>query len=498
MPDYFISEERAGNDLLDCAAFIAERIKSSDGRAEAMKAIIPLYLARGLVDLAAELANGIDDPHVRDRLLMRVATKCAETDDDEYALQLVAAIEDHGLQQQAFEEVALTKAEKQQFDSAREIASSMSHPDFVYAGIAVNRAAAGSDIEADATLGEIEFPAARVTALLQIAAKRIVDNKTENAVATLEKADDACEEIEHAEEKIRLLTEVGNAFIAAGRKDKAIEMFDAARSHAEALDNVHRDSLLVGCAIGFLRAGSSELCDRTLDLVTDKTQMSSALLEIARDEWRCENRDDAIDTLDEAHQILKSQRDIETRDSRGRNALMTAIAVQFAGFSKPERGIEIAESNDDPDQRVSALSQIAQILTMQNAEDEARQTLNLIEDDANRAFCLIAMSDVVQKESVEAAASLLNEAAELAKTAPQLALGSNALTEIAARFAAIGQQESARAISLDNLAIISKIRDESSRAAALAALSEVCRDANLELGDGEKQNIAPILSKVEW
>ena len=58
--DYFISKERAETDLLDCAAFLAERVKSADGHAEAMSEIVPRYLAKGDVDLAAELANAID------------------------------------------------------------------------------------------------------------------------------------------------------------------------------------------------------------------------------------------------------------------------------------------------------------------------------------------------------------------------------------------------------------------------------------------------------
>ncbi|MBP9111024.1 MAG: hypothetical protein KBF83_15830, partial [Pyrinomonadaceae bacterium] len=83
--DYFISKERAETDLLDCAAFLAERVKSADGHAEAMSEIVPRYLAKGDVDLAAELANAIDDPFSRDRLLIQVAEKCAQIDDDEYA-----------------------------------------------------------------------------------------------------------------------------------------------------------------------------------------------------------------------------------------------------------------------------------------------------------------------------------------------------------------------------------------------------------------------------
>ena len=62
MPEHFISRNKAEGDLLSAAAFLAENIKSADGHAEAMKAIVPLYLAKGDVDLAAELANKVGEP----------------------------------------------------------------------------------------------------------------------------------------------------------------------------------------------------------------------------------------------------------------------------------------------------------------------------------------------------------------------------------------------------------------------------------------------------
>ena len=62
MSEHFISREKAESDILSCAAFLAERIKSGDGHAEAMRAVVPRYLARGNVDLAAELSDAVDDP----------------------------------------------------------------------------------------------------------------------------------------------------------------------------------------------------------------------------------------------------------------------------------------------------------------------------------------------------------------------------------------------------------------------------------------------------
>lgn len=497
MPDYFISQERAANDLLDCAAYLAERIKSSDGHAEAMSSIIPRYLSRGEVDLSAELANAVDDPFSRDRLLIAVAVKCAEIEDDEYALQLADAVEDHGLRAEALERVGSMMAAKGRTDKAAEVAAPMAHPDFVYAGIAVKNAADGDANAADEALDRIEFAAARVNALQQIAASQFENDKRDDAIATLERAVAAADEIEHDEEKIRLLCECGNLFIEAKRNDKAIEVLDKARGFAEVLDNVHRDNFLARCAIGFLHAGSDELCDRTLDLVTDKTQMSSALVAIARDHWKKDEKDDAVDSLDEAYEILKFQRDIETRSSRAKNELMATIAAQFAGFGKTEIATEIALENQDPNEKTAALSQIAQILTMQNEDDLARQTLNLIDEDADRVFAFVAMADAKEKLDEKAAAiTLLDEAVSLSENVPQLASRSLALNEIAARFADHGDTNKAREVSLKNLAVIADIRDESSRAASLSAVSSLYKNAELKINAEEKNILMQLSNKA--
>jgi hypothetical protein len=73
MAEHLISTADAQQNLLACAAFLAEDIKSADGHAEAMRAILPFYLEKNEVDLAAEFANSVEDPFMRDRLLTIVA-----------------------------------------------------------------------------------------------------------------------------------------------------------------------------------------------------------------------------------------------------------------------------------------------------------------------------------------------------------------------------------------------------------------------------------------
>ena len=334
MPEYFISPSDAENDLLLCAAFISERISSGDGRSESVAAVVPELLRRRNVDLAAELANTLDDPFTRDKLLGQVAEKCAEIDDDEYAMQLAEAIDDLGLRSGAIERIALQLASKGKFDQAREIAETLPDPDPVYGAIAFRQSEQGSDQEAAETLELIEVPGPAAAALEEMAAAKIRASDADAAALFLGQAADRAADIEHAEEKIRTLLGIGNLFLEAGRRDRAVETVEKARLAAESLDNVHRDGFLASAALGFLHAGSLELAERALDLVKDKTQMATCLLGYARHFWGNDEREEAIDALEESYEILRSQHERETRSSPAKFALHAAIAAQFAGFEK--------------------------------------------------------------------------------------------------------------------------------------------------------------------
>lgn len=499
MAEHLINIEDAKNNLLACAAFLAEDIKSSDGHAEAMKTIVPFYLAQENVDLAAEFANSVDDPFTRQKLLTLVAVKCAAIDDDEYALQLVEAIEDYGLQAQALEKIAIQKSVKGDYEKALLIADDLEHPDFALADIAVHLTEKGEEEKAVKLLDEIEFPNAKVSALMSMTAAHISKNADEKAVLMLEKALEATADIEHPEEKIRALNDVGNLFIEAKRPARAIETFDKAKQAGEKLDNTHRDLLLGMTALGLFRAGSIDLADRTLDLVTDKTQLASVLVGYSREYREKDEKQDAIETLEEAYQILKSQHERETRDSKAKFGLFTTIAVQFAQYEKPERAIEIAQENIYDNEQTSGLSQIAQVLTWQGKDDLARQSLNAIAEDSQRLFALIGVSDAKEKiEKREEAVNLLNEAAQFAETVPQLSSRSTAFNELAKRFIKYGENERAREVSHENLEVISEIRDESIRAVALANLAEIHESAKFELSDAEKQILLLMIRKAEW
>ena len=499
MADHLISIAKAQSDLLSCSAYLAEAIQSRDGRAQAMMTVVPQYLAKGDVDTGAELANTVDDPFVRDRLLIAVAEKCAALGDDDYALQLAEAIEDFGLQSQARERVALQMTAKGEFEQARAVGDTIDHRDAVLAGIAIKQHADGDESSALATLGEIDYPGTAVQALLTMASSDIEAEKLERSAELLEKAAVAADEIEHDEEKIRTLVDIGNSFVAAKRNDMAIETLEKARAFADLLDSIHRDNFLGSASLGFLRAGSLEFADRTLDSVVDKTQIASCLLGFAREFWRRDEKTEAMEALEEAYAILRSQHEKETRDSKAKFGLFTAIAVQFAGFEKGERAIGISQEIADENESMNALGQIAQILTIQNDDEPARHAINLIRDDVRRMFALIRMSDAAaENDATEKAAGLLEEAYSLAEGVPQIPSRSSAFVEFAKRFVQYGNPDRAREISLENLRLIATIRDESMRATAIGNLAELYDEAKFEMNAAEKEVVEMLVRRQSF
>lgn len=497
MSEHFISRDAAERDLLACAGYLAESIRSNDGRAQAMIAVVPRYLERGEVDLAAELANTVDDPFERDRLLIAVAEKCAEADDDEYAQQLVEAMEDPGLQAQARERLGLVLASAGRTEKARGIADEMDHRDNVLAGIAIRQQADGEFEQATATLGEIEFPAAAAHAYVTMAAAGIDQGETERAVDLLQRSLGPAEETEHEEERIRLLMDIANSFAAANRNDLAIETFEKARGHADVLDNVHRDAFMSAVSLGFMRAGSLDLADRALDAVRDKTQIATALLGFARELWRRGEQTEALEALDEAYSILKSQREAETRDSKTRFARYADIAVQFAGFEKGERGIEIAHEIKDEAQSMKALSQIAQVLEVQKNDALSHQALAGIPDNEHRMFAFIALSDTAAANGDrEKAIKLLDEANALAEEVPQLSSRASAYVEFARRFAGFDDVERRDAAVKQCLETIVHIRDESIKAASLAELSALEDELGTAIPETHAELMKSIVAKA--
>jgi hypothetical protein len=478
---------------------LAESIPPGEAHAAAISAVVPHYLEYANVDLAAELANSVDDPFTRDRLLISVAAKCAEIDDDEYALQLVEAIEDPGLQAQGYEQVGIAKADKGEFEKAGEVSALMVHPDGILVRVAMRQAADGDEAAALATISEIEYARDAVIAFNAIAAEMIRTENLEPAAGMLSRAAEKAADIEHDEERIRSFIEIGQLFIDATQKTRAVEIYETARAESEQLANVHRDNLLAQAAIGFLNAGSVDLADRALDAVSDKTQIATVVLAFARDHWRKVERSEALEALEESFEILRSQHENETRDSKSKFALMATIATQFAGFEQAERALEAADTIPDERQRADALSRIAAIFAVQGNEPLARETLALITDPSQRFAALIGMSDAVADTEAELSGNLLREAESSAEEIELLGPKAEALLAIAGRHSRAGRIEKLRSTISKLLSTAGDMRDEVGQVSTLAGAGSLIESSRIELHEDDISKLRSMLgSNRNW
>jgi tetratricopeptide (TPR) repeat protein len=497
MAEHHISVSNAENDILACATYLAENITSRDGHAEAIREAVARYIEAGNVDLAAELADTVDDPFVRDRLLAQVAEKCAALDDDEYAMQLVDAIEEENFRSVAKESIAVRKASLGEFDLAFEIAEGLEHSSDAFAAIAVHQAEKVGESAAFDTISRIEFPLSVVHTFQALAAGALKAGEPQRAAELIEMACAATDEIEFAEEHIRALIDDAVFFTEAKRPDRAIETLSDAQKSADELDSGHREAFLSAIALAFHRAGSIELADRALDLIGDNTQIAATLVGFSGLYREGGNPDEALETLEEAYAILRSQSDRDIRDSRARFTLLGTAGVRFAQFGKPDRGIEIAQEIPDESSQVSALSRIAEVCCLEGNDELARQALNAITDDSQKLSGLIVAADAkIEIGQTADAITFLNEAHALSETVPQLTVRSALGGALAERFHRNGHSSEARSTLLETLRLITGIKDAGNRAAALMELSDVYRRLQIELNDEEKGILRSLTSRA--
>ncbi len=499
MAEHLIKIENARENLLSCALFLTENINSVEARAAAVDEVASHILAQGNVDLAAGLADSLEDPFARNRLLTQVIAKCAEIGDNEYAFQLVEAIDEYGIQSRAKEVIALKMAERGEFENALEMARNLDHSSDAFAGIAIFQIQKDLENEALNTLESISFPGSKVKALIASAVHFLEKEQIDKTIQYLEKARNEAVEIEFTEEKVSFLMEIAIQFIRVKNNEKAIEVLNDTRLIVEQIDTFHRDNLLVNAAVGFLKAGDVELADQTLDLVGDKTQISNCLLAFSQEFLTEGDAEEANDTLEESYAILKSQGESEIRDSNERFRLFASIAVQFANLEKFERAIEIAQENIVPQQKNLALAKIAQIAAVKEKDEYADQALRAIGEESSRLNALVAVSDVKNNAGKkDDSLNLLNEASILVETVEQLIVRTEVENDLSARFHQVGETEKSREMASRSLRTIEEIKGDENRSYALAQLSDIYNKFGFEVSSEDKTILDNMVKTSEF
>ncbi|MCB1023349.1 MAG: hypothetical protein KDB79_03110, partial [Acidobacteria bacterium] len=261
----------------------------------------------------------------------------------------------------------------------------------------------------------------------------------------------------------------------------------------------HKYNFLVNIAVGFLRAGNVDEADGTLDLVLDKAQIADCLVgfsQVFRGEGDSE---EALESLEEAFAMLRSQTEREIRNTKVRLQLFGAVAKEFAELGKVERALEIAHENPDSEVKNLTFSQIAQISTIQENNTMANSALNGIEPDPQRIPAIISVSDVLLKlDRKDEARERLNEALEMTREIEQYIFRCELQNQLARRFHEIGDTETSRSVLSDGLESAREIRGGAHRSVALAELSETFAQLEFTLSAEDKEIIGTLVRTSDW
>ena len=176
-------------------------------------------------------------------------------------------------------------------------------------------------------------------------------------------------------------------------------------------------------------------------------------------------------------------------------AIVAVVALAAAGVAVGATLIGTGEDEISPSRPTNRGAPGLELSVLLRNDAEARHALNAIEDDADRAFALIGMSDGKEQIGEHSdAIGLLDEAIHLIEEVPQLTARSAAYNQIAARYARYGELGKAAVVCDVNLATIAEIRDEASKAVALAGLADIGSQYELDLPETSEQSLEKILT----
>ena len=488
----FINQEEAETDLLHCAAFVGERIANTDAHAAAVSDAARLFAVKGELDLAAGLADSIRDPHARDAAVAEVARQCVDFNDDEYGLQLIAALEDYGVQQQARHNIAIAQSRQNRLDDALTTVGTMDDAQTTLAEIAVMSARSDDETTARRLLEQVDDAVLRTQVFTQIARERIKRGALPDRVL-----DESLAEIEHIEfieERAPLLLDVARCYAEAKVEQRALEILEKTAQLAERLEGRFRDQTLLQTAALFARLGKFERAEQIARGIVDLQQTATAHVFFADEHLLRESREAVWQDLEEGLAILKSQPERQIRDSQARFALLAAIAIRFAQAEKFDRALEIAHENPDDNQRDAALTGIAAACARQAQNDLATQAVNDIGEPAQRVAAIVNLAKI-EKPNPEKSAELLRAATSSSDDIEQFSLRASALSDIAVAYYEQGEHEQAAELLAAGLQTAAQIQSQGFQSNALARLSEIYEKLGSALNQSDAETLRQIARK---
>ncbi len=503
----FIEDEASGESLLASAARVAETVENLDGYSELASLIAVRYAESGLLDVAVDLAETVADPYSREQLLASIAAECVEFGEDDYADDLLQMIEDPGLYSMAREQMAVKYAEAGAFDKALEIAREIDDSGQTLSRIALSKADDGLFAEALEIARSIEDPALKTTALTELAARNLRQGLKGESAGLLMKATNAAEEIEFLQERLNALVEIASLYQAGEQEAQAVKTlsrasqlcdeFAEASDEATAQDST-KDEMLATIAAGLARLQRYDQAEPLIEKIEDPFQFSAAAADVALEYHKAGQNGQALNLLTEALEVAKAEEVYGERGLTLRENLLTKLAVAYATIGHYEEALQIADLISSLNLRHSALKEVAKTGVRAGNHDIVFRVADLAWEPYAKVLYHLEISDALTESGqTELADRTLSQALEIAETLERAFEKSLALMEIALRYAQREHMAKATELLFQALNTAALIGDEYHKARALIALDDRYRKAGLEPGEKEQRVLQEIDTQIE-
>lgn len=507
MSENFIEDEVNGESLLACAARVAETVGNLDGYSELASLIAIRYAEAGLLDMAVDLAETIEDPYSREQSLANIAAECVEFGEDEYAGELLQMIEDPGLYSVAMEQMAMKHAGAGAFDKALELAREMDDSAPTLSRIALLYADDNLLAEALEIARSIEDPRLKTTALTELAARNIHQNRKAEGAELLTEATAAAKGIEFSWDRINALVEIASLYRESEHDEQALQILSSASRLADEFDDerdlsvaqdTRKDEMLATVAAGFARLQHYDQAEPMIEKLEDPFQFSEAATNLALEYHKAGQSDQALNLLKEALEVAQGEEVYGERGMTLRENSLATLADAYSTVGHYEEALQITEALSSLNLRHSALKEIAKTGVRGGNHDVIFRIADMAQEPYAKVLYHIEISDALmesgQAELANRTLSKALEGAEILEGAFEKAL---ALMELALRYAQREQAGKASELLSQSLDTAALIGDEYHKARALIALDDRYRKAGLEPGEKEQRVLQEIDSQIE-
>lgn len=490
-----IEKDDAAADILACAAYLAEHQTRRGEQAECLMKIARIYAQRDDVDTAALLADVIADPHSRDLMLTEITAQCALIGDDEYAWQLVEAIESKDFQNEARQRIAVAQAARGDFNAADETSRKVDDSSALFADITIRLAKSNAE-DAENRLSQIALPIFRAQVLYEIAAAEMRRGDKERAESLLERAAEETRGAQYVEDVVQMLLNIAHLAEQLGAENLSKNCLKQTRAKAADLDPNFREQFLTQIAVGFATVGDFITAENIVHSIGDLHQKSVAAGLIAVEQKTFGKDAEAIEWLEESFQILQSQKPHQIRSTPARTAWHVDLAKNFARCGAFERAFEITALIADIGARDSACREIAVEAVRYGREELAQQAIDAITSAETKLLALVgkafAENDINEKDK---SLNTLHEAEILIDEVKTLGGRLSVLSALTEAFLRFQKPKIAEELWRESLHLLESVNDTRIKSQTLAELAQTQTAAGIALNDEDRTLLAHLAKK---